>query len=280
MPEGDTLFRTAAVLQDVLAGREVTAARGRPGGVALGRVVGSRVQRVASVGKHLVITFSDGLALHTHLRMHGSWHRYGTGEGWRRSPQRAVAVLEVPGTVAVCFEAPTVELLDARALAIHPALASLGPDLIEATPDIDAALRRLTAPGRAGMTIGDALLDQRSQAGLGNVYRSEVCFIERVDPFATVGDLDEATLRRLLETAARLLAANRGGGARTTTADALGAPPSAGGVPRPGGRLYVYGRTGRPCRRCATPIRSRAWGLPPRRTYWCPGCQPTASPRS
>lgn len=278
MPEGDTLFRTAAVLQEVLAGREVTAARGRPGGVALGRVVGSRVERVASVGKHLVITFSDGLALHTHLRMHGSWHRYRTGEAWRRSPLRAVAVLEVHGAVAVCFEAPTVELLDARALRIHPTLASLGPDLIEATPDIDAALRRLTAPGRAGMTIGDALLDQRSQAGLGNVYRSEVCFIERVDPFATVGDLDDATVRRLLETAARLLAANRGGGARTTTTDDLGAPPGAGGAPRLGGRLYVYGRTGRPCRRCATPIRSRVSGLPPRRTYWCPGCQPTASP--
>lgn len=277
MPEGDTLFRTAAVLREVLGGRDVIAARGRPGGVALGRVVGSRVTDVSSVGKHLLIRFSNGLALHTHLRMNGSWHRYRSGEAWRRSAARAVAVVEVPDTVAVCFDAPTVELLDSHALAIHPALAALGPDLIEAVPDIDGALRRMTAASRAGMAVGDALLDQRSQAGLGNVYRSEVCFIERVDPFARVGDLDEATLRRLLETAARLLAANRGGGTRTTTTGALGAPPGADGPKRAGGRLYVYGRAARPCRRCGTIVRSHVTGQLPRRTYWCPTCQPAAA---
>ncbi len=265
MPEGDTLFRTAAVLDEVLAGRQVTAARGRAGGVALGRVVGSRVERVASVGKHLLITFSDGLALHTHLRMHGSWHRYRTGEPWRRSPRRAVAVIEVPRAVAVCFDAPTVELLDARAVEVHPALAALGPDLSGADPDLDEAMRRIRDPSRRGLTVGEALLDQRSQAGLGNVYRSEVCFIERVDPFAPVVAFDDATLRRLLATGARLLAANRHGHGRTTTSE-------------PGiGRLYVYGRSGRPCRRCGTPIRSRVTGQLPRRTYRCPTCQPDAA---
>lgn len=262
MPEGDTLYRTASVLREVLGGKSVTAARGRPDGAALGRVVGSRVERVESVGKHLLITFSNGLALHTHLRMHGSWHRYRSGERWRRSPARAVAVIEVPSAVAVCFDAPTVELLDARALDIHPALGALGPDLIRADADLDEAMRRMLDPSRAGLNVGEVLLDQRSQAGLGNVYRSEICFIERVDPFAPVSAFDDATLRRLLETGARLLAANRDGHARTTTTD----PQT--------GRLYVYGRSGRPCRRCAAPVRSRVTGELPRRTYWCATCQP------
>src|SRR5262245_64526510 len=122
MPEGDTLFRTATVLREALAGRKVIAARGRPGGAQLERVVGSQVDRVEAQGKHLLIGFGNGLTLHTHLRVNGSWHRYRTGERWRRSPARAVAVIEVPDGVAVCFDAPTVELMETRALAIHPAL--------------------------------------------------------------------------------------------------------------------------------------------------------------
>ena len=179
MPEGDTLFRTAAVLREVLLGRDVIAAAGRPGGAALARVIGSRIERVDAQGKHLLIGFGNGLTLHTHLRMQGSWHRYRTGERWRRSPLRAVAVVEVAGAVAVCFDAPTVELIDSRALAIHPSLSALGPDLLAPTPDLAAAVARLRAPERAAMPVGEALLDQTALAGLGNVYRSEVCFIER-----------------------------------------------------------------------------------------------------
>lgn len=275
MPEGDTLHRTAAVLREVLLGREVLAARGRAGGPLLGRVLGSRVERVESNGKHLLIGFSSGLTLHTHLRMNGSWHRYRTGERWRRSPSRAVAVLEVADGVAVCFDAPTVELLDRRAVAIHPALRNLGPDLLADGLDLTEALRRLRDPSRAGRPVGEALLDQRALAGLGNVYRSEVCFIEGVDPFLPVGAIDDASLVRLLETARRLLAANVAGGARVTTPDALGGAPGARG-PRASGRdLWVYGRTGRPCRRCGAGILSRVSGQLPRRTYWCPRCQAT-----
>ena len=262
MPEGDTLFRTAAVLREVLVGREVTGARGRPDGAALGVVVGQRVEAVDAQGKHLLIRFDGGLTLHTHLRMHGSWHRYRAGERWRRSPARAVAVIEVAGATAVCFDAPTVELMDARAVAIHPSLAGLGPDLLAERPDLEEVLRRLRETKRDGMPIGEALLDQTALAGLGNVYRSEVCFIERVDPFAAVSGLQSETLRRLVTTATRLISANRDGGARTTVA---------GG---PAGRLYVYGRAGRPCRRCGTKIRTKVTGSLPRRTYWCPTCQP------
>ena len=274
MPEGDTLFRTAAVLREVLAGRQVVAARGRPDGVPLGRVVGQVVDSVEAAGKHLLIGFSGGLTLHTHLRMHGSWHRYRAGERWRRSPSRAVAVIEVPAALAVCFDAPTVELIDTRALGLHPALAGLGPDLSSAEPDLAEAERRLTSVSRAAVTVGEALLDQTAQAGLGNVYRSEVCFIERVDPFMAAGRLDRAVVRRLLRTGADLLAANRSGGERVTMPDALGAAPAAALPGRRGPRLWVYGRAGRPCRRCSTVIRSRVSGALARRTYWCPSCQP------
>jgi endonuclease VIII len=279
MPEGDTLFRTAVVLRDALRGRRVTAARGRPDGAALGRVVGSRVSRVESQGKHLLVDFDNGLTLHTHLRMHGSWHRYRTGEPWRRSPSRAVAVIEVPGLVAVCFDAPTVELLDSRAVAIHPALRALGPDLLAPEPDLDAVVARLEAPSRVSMTIAEALLDQTALAGLGNVYRSEVLWLVLVSPFTPLGEVDGKTLRTVVETGARLLRANRDTPYRVTTADALGGEPGSHGPRRGLRRLNVYGRTGRPCPRCGTTIRSTMLGDLPRRVYWCPTCQMTARRR-
>ena len=275
MPEGCTLFRTATVLREALVGRDVVAARGRRDGVPLHRVVGSRVERVESHGKHLLVAFSDGSTLHTHLRMHGSWHRYRPRERWLRPPSRAVAVIEVSQAVAVCFDAPTVELLETRAVALHPALRALGPDLVAPEPDLEAAFELLRAASRAEAPIGEALLDQRVVAGLGNVYRSEVCFVEGVNPFSPVRTLDNDTLRRLIRTAQRLLRANRNGPARTTTRDPLGGEPVSEGPRAPRGRLWVYGRTGRPCRRCGTPISSRVSGEPPRRSYWCATCQPS-----
>jgi endonuclease VIII len=258
--EGDTLARIADVLSDALVGREVLAARGPAGGARLELVIGRSVVGVRSQGKHLLIGFSGGLTLHTHLAMHGSWHRYRSRERWRRSPSRAVAVIETDESVAVCFDAPTVELLDTRALAVHPWLSRLGPDAMADDFDVADAVKRLRAAG-AGMTIGEALLDQRLVAGLGNVYRSELCFLERISPFAPVTALSDEQLTVLLDRGARLLHANRGGGRRVTTG------------PDTPGALYVYGRTGRPCRRCATPIASRVAGSPPRRAYWCPRCQ-------
>jgi endonuclease-8 len=266
MPEGDTLYRTATVLREVLLGRAVTAARGRPGGPQLMRVVGSRVERVDSVGKHLLIGFDDGLSLHTHLGMNGSWHRYRPGERWRRSPARAVCVVETSTAVAVCFDAPVAELLETRALALHPTLARLGPDLIEPEVDVASAMVRSTDPSRQAQTVAEALLDQRLMAGLGNVYRSEVLFLERVDPFLTLGETDPSRLERLVATGARLLRSNSDGPNRTTT-----------GRDRDGERLWVYRRTGRPCRRCGTPVTSTVLGSLPRRLWWCPTCQPAGA---
>lgn len=269
MPEGDTLFRTAAGLRPYLVGRTVTAARASgPGPVPqVHRVIGQEISAVESLGKNLLIRFDNGLELRTHLRMTGSWHRYRPGERWRRPPARARLVLEVPGAVAVCFDAPVVELLEQRAESFHRPLGGLGPDLLAPAFDPDEVLRRLRDPSRTNRAVAEALVDQRVMAGLGNVYKSEVAWIEHMSPFAPLSEIDDDTLRRLVDTARRLLVANatsRGGPERVTTTGDRGAP----------GPLYVYGRTGRPCRRCRTPIASTRQGADlPRSTYWCPTCQ-------
>jgi endonuclease-8 len=266
MPEGDTLARTADGLRPHLVGRRVLGARAR-GGAQVGRLVGSRVDEVESAGKNLLMRFSNGLELRTHMRMQGSWHRYRPGERWRRPAARAVVTLEVEGAVAVCFDAPVVELFEAHAEAIHPALAPLGPDLLAPAFDADGAIRRLRDPARAIRTIGEALLDQRALAGIGNVWRCEVLFIERVDPFRPVRDVDDATLGRLVSTARRLLLASAG-----RSGDA--SRPTLGGARGAAGRLWVYGRTARPCRRCGTILRSTRLGRDlPRLLTWCPACQ-------
>ncbi len=258
MPEGDTLRRTALGLAPHLVGRPVTAARARPGGPQVQRIVGATIESVEAVGKNLLIRFDNGLELRTHLRMNGSWHRYRPGERWRRPSDRARLVLEVPGAVAVCFDAPVIELFETRAEAIHPALAGLGPDLLDpawSAHHAAEAHRRLREPERATMTIGAALLDQRALAGIGNIWRNETLFHERIDPWAAVDELDDATLDLLVATARRLLRAS---------VDA-----SSGRSP-----MWVYRRAGRPCRRCGTLVRSGAMDSAIARTsYWCPSCQ-------
>ncbi len=271
MPEGDTLSRIAVALRPYLAGRVVKAARARLPGPQVSRIVGQKIDAVDAVGKNLLIRFEGGLELRTHLGLHGSWHRYRPGETWRRPASRAALVIEVPGAVAVCFDAPVVELFEARTEPIHPTLSTLGPDLLDDDFDMAEAIRRLKDPSRADTAVGDALLDQRVVAGIGNVFKSEIPFIERVSPFAKLGTLDGATLRRILTTAREQLQANARPDApagRTTTVD-----PKTGAKLAPS-RLWVYDRAGRPCHRCGTLIRSGPQGGDlPRTTYWCPSCQ-------
>jgi endonuclease-8 len=274
MPEGDTLARIAVALRPHLAGRTVTAARARLPGPRVSDIVGQPITAVDAVGKNLLIRFGNGLELRTHLGLHGSWHRYRPGEAWRRAPSRASLVIEVPGSVAVCFDASVVELFETRAEVVHPTLGSIGPDL--AAKDFDAAdaVRRLRDPSRAVVAIAEALLDQRALAGIGNVFKSEVLFIEKVDPFAAVGSLDEDVIERLVETARWLMTANTRPGAaagRTTTID----PKT--GARLASTRLWVYDRAGRACHRCGTTIRAADQGSDvPRTTYWCPHCQAPA----
>jgi endonuclease VIII len=266
MPEGDTIFRTAEVLRATLLHRRITGARAQPRpGLRivpdLSRLIGATVAGVEARGKHLLIGFDNGLTLRSHLRMSGSWHRYRPGERWRRPMRQASAVLETAEAVAVAFNTPVVELLTDAELRRSAPLNELGPDLLGRTFDIDEALRRLRS--RDGEQLGNALLDQRAVAGIGNVFKSEIAFLERLDPWTPVGGVDEGRLRSALATARRLLSANTRGGTRVTT-----------GSGARGQGLWVYGRGGRPCRRCGTPIRVERQGELARLTFWCPRCQP------
>jgi endonuclease VIII len=256
VPEGDTIFRTAATLRRALAGKALErfeAPHLGPAPVAPGTLVTS----VEARGKHLLIGFDDGRVLHTHMQMSGSWHVYRPGERWRRPRASARVVLDTADSVAVCFRAPVVEVLDARAVRTHPRLSALGPDLCSPAADLDEALARMEHLSPETQ-IAVALLDQRVACGVGNVYKSETLFACRLDPFVRIGDLDAEPRREVLRRASELLRRNLEGGRRTTYEDGLA----------------VYGRARRPCRRCAASIRSARQGQPPRTTYWCPACQP------
>jgi len=265
MPEGDTIFRTAEVLRRALLGGVVRRALAQPQ-PGLGRVpdlsvlVETSVTAVEARGKHLLIGFSDGRWLRTHMRMRGSWHRYAPGERWRLPQRRATCVLETDSAVAVCFDAPVAELLASAELERHAGMRALGPDLLAPSPDLDEAVRRLRS--RPAAALGEALLDQRLLAGIGNVVKSEAPFMERMDPWAPVSAFSDSQLRAVVERAATLLRANTAGGRRVTT-----------GSRAPGESLWVYGRAGRTCRHCGTLIRSRRQGEQARTTYWCPNCQ-------
>jgi endonuclease-8 len=272
MPEGDSLARIAIALRPHLAGRTVTNARARLPGPVISRVVGKKITAVDTAGKNLLIRFDDGLELRTHLGLHGSWHRYRPGEAWRRPVSRASLVLEVPGAVAVCFDAPVVELFETRAEPVHPALATLGPDLLAEHVDLDAAVGRLQDRAQATREIGDVLLDQRVVAGIGNVYKSEVLFLEGVNPFLATGTLSTAKLRAILDRARELMRFNARPGAAAGRVTTLDPRTSARLAPT---QLWVYRRAGRPCHRCGTLIKSAPQGSEvPRTTYWCPKDQP------
>jgi endonuclease VIII len=260
MPEGDTLARTAAGLRPWLVGRPVLAARTAGPGPALRveHVVGATVTAVESAGKNLLIRLDNGLEVHTHLRMHGSWHRYRPGERWRRPASRARLVLEVEGSVVVCFDAPVVELFERRTEQHHPSLAALGPDLLAPQADLDEAVRRLCDPARASVAIAEALLDQRALAGIGNEVKNEALWQASLSPWRPVGQLDQAALWRLVELGRDVLREGAATGRR----------------PR-----HVYRRAGRPCPRCRAPIRVDHQGVDlPRLTFWCPVCQAPGPP--
>lgn len=269
MPEGDTIFLAARRLRAALAGHVVQGVRVDVGRVqALGpqRLVGQAIGDVESRGKHVLCWFApSGLALHTHLGMHGAWHVYRPDEPWRKPAHRARVVIEVQHAVAVCFAASQVELLTRAQVDTHARLARLGPDALARDVDLAEARRRLDeAPARC---IADALLDQRVLAGVGNVYKSELLFLHAVHPCSPVGAVPARVRDALLATAVELLRRNVHPAARpgrTTT----GARAE---------RLYVYGRARLPCLRCGTPIAVGRTGQHRRVTYWCPRCQPPAS---
>jgi endonuclease-8 len=277
VPEGDTIFRAARTLNRALAGRTVT--RFESVYPALMRIdhdtplVGRTIESVSSRGKHLLMFFSGNLVLHTHMRMNGVWHVYRRGERWRKPRRDMRIAIETDRAVAVGFNIPVAELLTEAALAAHPRLRALGPDLTDAAFDAAEARRRLRA--RGADAIGDALLDQRALAGIGNVFKSEILFLASIDPFCRVRDLADAELERIVDIARTQLTINVAPRARTLA-------PTRGrrttGSLHPDRGLWVYGRGGLPCRRCGSRILARKTGESARLTYWCPACQPAAEP--
>ena len=263
MPEGDTIWRAARTLHAALAGKSVLAfSSALPVVAAAARrrgVVGRTVEAVEARGKHLLVRFEGGSVLHTHQGMRGAWHVFRRNGDWRRRAPRARAVIETADAVALCFLSPVVEMLSPAEAGAHPALARLGPDLLEPAFDPVVARRRLRQ--RAELEIGVALLDQTALAGIGNVYKSEVLFLRGISPLARVGDLDDVTLDALVATSRDLMRRNLGAGMRRTTS-AL-AP----------GRLWVYRRSGQPCRKCGSAIRRAVQGEGARATWFCPTCQ-------
>ena len=265
MPEGDNIHRHATDLQPQLVGRTVRALWAR--GVAYPRLVGQTIAQVEARGKHLLIDIGPA-RIHVHLGMQG---RLRVGPPGPLAPSmgaRASLAIATDAANAIWWRAPQVEVLRAAFAHAHPALAALGPDLLAA--DFDPAAGVARARQRPPETqLGALLLDQRVASGIGNVYKSEVLFLERLDPFAPIASLSDDALARLYARARTLMQQNLGPWGRTTTRDMTRGGPA----PRGEARVHVYRRSGHPCRACGTIIRSAAQGDPPRTTYWCPTCQ-------
>lgn len=221
---------------------------------------GRLIELVEGRGKHLEIRWDDGIILHTYFRLNGSWQVLRAGESWRLPHDQMRVRIEVPGWVAVCFSAATVETYRAPDAVRHPGLGGVAPDISRPDADLARCVHLLLAYSERAAPLADVLLDQRVMFGLGNVYRSEVLWACRLNPKAPIGTLTEPDAVRLVNVAATLVRANL-------------RQPEVVTMPGVVGELAVYGRRAQPCRRCGEPIRERASGPGGRSLYWCPGCQ-------
>ena len=261
MPEGDTVWRTAQHLDQALTGSVLVRSDFRVPALATVDLAGAEVLGTVARGKHLLTRLGPSgagaaLTLHSHLKMEGSWHLYRPGTRWQRPAHQARVVLVTEAWTAVGFSLGVVELVDTAAES--DVLPPLGPDLLGPDWDEAEAVRRLAAdPERP---IGEALLDQRNLAGIGNLYKSELCFLVGANPWAPVSTVD---LPRLVRRAKAVLEANKHRVSQVTTGDL-----------RRGRQTWVFRRERQPCRRCGTPIEVALQGDQQRATYWCPVCQP------
>lgn len=277
MPEGDTIFRTARTLNKVLAGHRATRFDTAYAHLARfnddGPIAGRLIERCAAAGKHVLIVFEGDLILRTHMRMNGSWHVYRHGERWWRGPQAMRVRVDTADWVAVAFDVPVAEFVTAKQLASTDPVAALGPDLLKPDFDRDEAIRRLRAAG--ALPIAQALLDQRLVAGIGNIYKSEVLFLAGIHPNTPASGVGQEALENAIRLARQLLHDNVVPG----TPAAIQTYRSLRRTDRRSestDSLWVYGRAGKPCRRCGAVIASQKMGLDARTTYWCPVCQPAS----
>jgi endonuclease-8 len=254
MPEGDTIFRAARALNEALAGRTVTRFESVFPRIARDdhhfTIRGRTIERVDALGKHLLMWFSGDLVLRTHLRMDGVWHIYRRGARWRRPHSAMRIVIATPEYEAVAFNVPVAELIRGSALERSPAIRNLGPDILAEEFDATDAVRRITTTPE--IDIAEALLNQEAVAGIGNIFKCEALYASGLDPFTRVADLSREDIARLVEKARRLMRASVAGRRMA---------------------FSVYGRGGRPCRRCGATIARRKEGDEARVTYWCPRCQ-------
>jgi endonuclease VIII len=257
VPEGDTIHHAAHRMRPVLEGRvpdELATPHPRFGADRWPeKLAGRAIEAVDAHGKHLFLRFEGGRVIHSHLRMTGAWGVYREGQRWSRSPRRAWLVLRAAGHAVVQFDGPVLELMTASRVRFDQRLAGLGPDILAPELDERRFLTRLREddPTRP---IGDALLDQRTIAGIGNLWKCEGCFDAAVDPWRPTGDVsDEEVLRVVRLTRPRMQQSARDGFQARAPA--------------------IYGKAGRPCPRCGGRIRARGQGDDNRTTYWCPGCQ-------
>ena len=258
MPEGDSIHSAARRIGAALVGEEIESIETPHPRHALDRwperLGGRGVRAVDARGKHLFIRFDGDLTLHSHLRMKGRWGVYRRGERWRRSPRRAWLVLRTREHEVVQFDGPVLELMTESRTRFDRRLAALGPDILAPELDEQGFLRRLREddPTRG---IGDALLDQRTIAGIGNMWKSEGCFLAGADPWRKLADVSDDEALAIVRGLKPLMEESVERGGRR---------------PEP---AWVFERAGLPCRRCDTPIRARGQGDDNRTTYWCPRCQ-------
>ncbi len=265
MPEGDTVFRAARLLDRSLSGRVLTRSDFRVPQHATADLRGSTVTRTVSRGKHLLTRTDTGFTVHTHLKMEGAWQVYRAGERWRRPVSQVRLLLEAGETTAVGFSLGIVELVETHLE--HQIVGHLGPDLLGPDWDeVEAMCRLVAEPERE---LAAALLDQRNLAGIGNMYAAELCFTSGLHPTMAIGAVGD--LARLVRRAKLMLEQNAERAVQSTT-----------GNLRPRERMWVYRRDKSPCRRCGTPVRVAMRGDAGRERamYWCPQCQPSPAARA
>ncbi len=278
MPEGDTIFRSARTLNRALAGKAITGFKTVYANLASANdnfsITGRTVERVEARGKWLLMYFSGDLVLLTHMLMNGSWHIYRPGERWKRQYRDMRIVIETADWIAVGFTIPVAELHSSASLVRRVTGIALGPDLLKEDFDPDNVLLRIRE--RAGEEIAVVLLNQHVLAGVGNVFKSEICFACGIHPFQRVETLTDAQLEKVVAISRKFLKANVVEDAEVGMNVDTSARKTTNFLD-PSAKLWVYGRRGEPCRRCGIAILMRRQGAEARTSFWCPECQPLAA---
>lgn len=276
MPEGDTIYRTAVRLRKSMEGCLIEDAGFHPRYSSPVQLIGQRVDCIEARGKHLLMFTDQDRVIHSHLGMTGSWHLYASHEAWRKPETYAHLWLKMANgdeaarektdcgnstdlRVVVCFTPKILEVLTRTELKRHPWINRLGPDLLANAPDIERIRQRFRTHNQT--PIGEAIMNQSIMCGVGNVYKSEALFVCRIDPFAKVTTLDDDQLRELSQTSRKLMLRNLAGYPRRTRSSLNNE------------RVWVYGRSGKPCLNCGDRIQMTRQGDLGRSTYFCPTCQ-------